>query len=68
MSRFELVTGRYGRFLVPPTDEYVGKALKIYGEYSEIELQMLLQLVQPDTRVVIAGGNIGSFVVPIAQD
>jgi FkbM family methyltransferase len=52
---------------VPPTDEYVGKALKEYGEYSQIELELLLQFLQPETTVVIAGGNIGSFVVPLAQ-
>lgn len=67
MSRFELVQGKHGRFLVPPTDEYVGKALQVYGEYSEAELELLLQLVTKETRIVVAGANIGSFVVPLAK-
>ena len=58
---------RYGRFLVPPADQYVGRALQRYGEYSQVELDLLLQFVTPMTRVVIAGGNIGAFVVPFAQ-
>lgn len=48
-------------------DEYVGKALLTYGEYSEIELELLLKLVQPGTSVVVAGANIGSLIVPLAK-
>lgn len=67
-DRFVLAENcRYGRFLVPPTDEYVGKALLTYGEYSQIELDALLQLVTEQTRVIVAGANLGSIVVPIAQ-
>lgn len=68
MSRFLLVEDcRYGRFLVPPTDQYVGQALLEYGEYGQQELELLLQLVTDQTRVVVAGANIGSLVVPLAQ-
>ena len=58
---------RYGRFLVPPSDIYVGQALIQYGEYSQIELDLLLQFLSPETRVVVVGANIGSLVVPLAQ-
>jgi FkbM family methyltransferase len=65
---FQLVTDcRYGRFLVPVADEYVGQALLHYGEYSQIELELLLQFVTPQTRVIVAGANIGALVVPLAQ-
>jgi FkbM family methyltransferase len=65
---FLLLEGcRYGRFLVPPTDAYVGKAMMKYGEYSQIELEMILRFVSPDVRVVVAGANIGTLVVPLAQ-
>lgn len=67
-DRFVLVEQcKHGRFLVPPTDEYVGKALLTYGEYSELELDALLQLVTNETRVIVAGANLGSLVVPLAQ-
>lgn len=58
---------RYGRFLVPLTDQYVGQALATYGEYSQIELELLLQLTTPGTRVVVCGANLGSLVVPLAR-
>jgi len=65
---FTLVEGcRYGRFLVPPTDAYVGRALQEYGEYSEAELDVLLSMITNETRVVVAGANMGSLVVPLAR-
>ena len=68
MADFELLTGcRYGRFLVPPRDAYVGNALREYGEYSEHELELLLQLAPPNCRVVVVGANIGALVVPLAR-
>lgn len=65
---FQLVENcRYGRFLIPPRDRYVGEALRRYGEYSQGELELLLQFLLPDTRVVVAGANIGALVVPLAR-
>jgi len=65
---FLLLEGcKYGRFLVPPTDAYVGKALQEYGEYSEAELQVLLAMTNQETRVVVAGANLGSLVIPLAR-
>lgn len=58
---------KYGQFLIPPHDQYVGLSLAEYGEYSEIELELLLQFVAPGTRVVVAGANFGALVVPLAR-
>ena len=69
MSGFKLVEGcRYGRFLVPPADAYVGRALEEYGEYSQLELDLLLQfIVEGQTRVVVAGANFGALIPPLAR-
>lgn len=59
---------RYGlRYLVPKDDIYVGRALLRYGEYSQLELDLLLQFLTPQTRVVVAGGNIGATAIPLAK-
>ncbi|MFC5431664.1 FkbM family methyltransferase [Paraburkholderia denitrificans] len=49
-------------------DEYVGQALIRYGEYAELETQLLLQCAneRPGTVVEI-GANIGSQTVPLAK-
>lgn len=65
---FQLVEDcRYGRFLVPPTDIYVGQALVQYGEYSQIEVELLLQFLPPGSRAVVVGANLGATVIPIAR-
>ena len=65
---FQLIDNcKYGRFLIPTDDIYVGNALKEYGEYSEIELELLLQFILPNTRVIAVGANIGAMVVPLAK-
>lgn len=66
---YRLVEGcRHGRFLIPPADEYVGQAIERYGEYSQIELDLLLQfVVEGQTRVVVAGANFGALVPALAR-
>lgn len=64
---FDRVDGcRYGSFLIPKADVYVGEALRVYGEYSQAELDLLLQLAA-DQVVVEVGANIGAHTVPLAS-
>ncbi|PTB20766.1 FkbM family methyltransferase [Trinickia symbiotica] len=48
-------------------DEYIGQALIQYGEYAELETQLLLQCINRPGTVVEVGGNIGSQTVPLAK-
>ncbi|MBV8048883.1 MAG: FkbM family methyltransferase [Paludibacterium sp.] len=48
-------------------DEYVGQALIHYGEYAELETQLLLQCANQPGTVVEVGANIGSQTVPLAK-
>jgi FkbM family methyltransferase len=58
---------RHGTFLYNARDRYIGRSLDLYGEYAELELQLLLRLVKPGDIVVDAGANIGAFSVPMAR-
>jgi len=58
---------RYGPMLVNANDLYVGEAYLHCGEYSEHEVAFLRAIVRPGDVAVMAGANIGSLVVPIAQ-
>ena len=62
-----LVAGRHGYFLANRFDGYVGLALIRYGEYGELEWQVLDQLIQPGSTVVEVGANIGSHTVSLAK-
>lgn len=62
-----LTHARYGPMLVNANDLYVGEAFLHCGEYSEHEVSFLRAIVEPGDVCVMAGANIGSLVVPIAQ-
>jgi FkbM family methyltransferase len=48
-------------------DRYLGEALHHYGEYGELELELLAQTLRPGDVVVEAGANIGTLTIPIAR-
>lgn len=67
-SVYKLVTARHGLLLANPNDFYIGKAIIDYGEYSEIELRLLLQLANiADSTVIEIGANIGTHTIPLAK-
>jgi FkbM family methyltransferase len=58
---------RYGKMVYPANDIYIGRALDLYGEYSEAEAALFRQLVQPGQTVLDIGSNIGALTIPLAQ-
>ncbi len=48
-------------------DLYVGRSLDLYGEYSEAEVTLFIQLLRPGSTAIDAGANIGALTVPIAR-
>jgi len=62
-----VIDGRHGRFICQDNDQYVGRSLIEYGEYSEGELALLGPFLTPGAIVVEAGANIGAHTVPIAK-
>ena len=66
---YKLVDTRHGPFLANPNDMYVGTALLRYGEYSEPELQVELQLLSPSKPGIIVevGANCGAHTIPLAR-
>ncbi|MEM7057203.1 MAG: FkbM family methyltransferase [Pseudomonadota bacterium] len=66
-THYQLVDARHGRFLANPADKYIGQSVIRYGEFSEIEWDLLNQIIKPGAIVVEAGANMGSFTVPIAK-
>ncbi|MCP5084610.1 MAG: FkbM family methyltransferase [Alphaproteobacteria bacterium] len=65
--RYELVNTRHGRFLANPNDTYIGRAMVDYGEFSELESQVLLQLLPAGGTAVEVGANIGAHTVALAR-
>ena len=59
--------GRLGSYLYQDNDQFIGRALGVYGEASEGELSALRQMVRPGGLAVEAGANIGTIAVPLAK-
>ena len=58
---------RYGKIMYNQLDEFVGKSLRLYGEFSQGEASLFDQIVKPGHVVVEAGANIGAHTIHLAQ-
>lgn len=62
-----LALTRHGPMLYPSGDQWVGRSLACYGEYSEAEVELFGRFLRPGDTVVEAGANIGALTVPLAR-
>lgn len=58
---------RHGYFIYHTTDVPIGRALDLYGEWSEFPLSLLLDFISQGDVVLDIGGNIGTFAIPFAN-
>jgi FkbM family methyltransferase len=63
----ELAVCRDGIMLFNRHDTYIGASLRKYGEWSQPELDLFRQLVQPGHIVVEVGANIGAHTVALSR-
>ena len=48
-------------------DQYIGKSLSEYGEWSEAEVNLLTQLLSANENIIEVGSNIGTHTIPLAK-
>ncbi len=58
---------RYGQMLYNVHDTYIGRSLDLYGEYSEGEVDLFRQTLQPGSIVIEAGANMGAHTLTLAR-
>ena len=61
------VNAKHGIFNFCHFDEFIGLAVREYGEYSELELDIILNFINEGDTVFDVGANIGCFTVPMAK-
>jgi FkbM family methyltransferase len=59
---------KHGAMIYYSTDQYIGRSLDVYGEYSEGEVDLFKQITRPGMVVVDVGANIGVFTVYFAKE
>lgn len=58
---------RHGAMLLNKHDRYVGRSLRVYGEFSPEERRLLESLITADSTVYEVGANIGALTIPMAR-
>lgn len=58
---------RHGEMVFNRNDEVIGRSLREYGEYSELEMEMLGRFLRPGDTVVDLGANIGAHTLYFAR-
>ena len=66
-SYLKLKQCRHGAMLFFSNDVYIGRALDLYGEYSEGEVRLLDQMIRPGMTVVDVGAHIGAHTIFFAK-
>ena len=62
-----LCKARHGYMLVNKHDFYIGRSILHYGEWSEEEVVLFMQLCDAGDTVIEVGSNIGTHAIPLAQ-
>jgi len=63
----DIVTGRHGLFVFHRGDQYVGRSLRKYGEFSPGESQLFRQIIHSGGTIVEAGANFGAHTVELSR-
>lgn len=63
----QLRKARYGYTLYNKNDQYIGKAIENYGEFSESEAILFKSLVQKSDIVIEVGANIGTHTLVFSE-
>ena len=58
---------KHGTFSYYSNDQYIGKSLSEYGEWSEAEVGLLKQLLADNENMIEVGSNIGTHTIPLAK-
>lgn len=67
MANTRTVECRHGIFTFHSEDKFLGTSLRLYGEYSEGEVEMYDAFLKPTDVAIEVGANIGALTVPLAQ-
>lgn len=57
----------HGWMLYNARDQFIGRSLDLYGEFSELECQVFAKLIRPGQTVYDVGANIGAHTLAFAR-
>ncbi len=63
----QLKRAKHGYILYNIHDRYIGRSIKLYGEFSEFEVTLFKQICKPGFIVVEVGANIGTHTLALSK-
>ncbi len=65
----KIITGKFKHGIISyySNDEYIGKSLSQYGEWSEIEVELIKKILKKNESIIEIGSNIGTHTIPLAK-
>jgi FkbM family methyltransferase len=63
----EIAACRHGTMVWPATDDTIGRALRLYGEFAEGENLVIARFLRPGATMLDIGANLGTTVLPAAR-
>ncbi|SBW13436.1 hypothetical protein BR10RB9215_C10241 [Brucella sp. 10RB9215] len=58
-----IAEGRYGKIHYLVNDDPIGQSLREYGEWGQIEIEKILQLIHDGDHVLDVGANVGAYTL-----
>jgi len=58
---------RYGHMVFNRNDQFIGRSLELYGEFSTGETELFAQILRPGDIVIEVGANIGAHTLFLAR-
>jgi len=58
---------KHGIFNILSRDSYIGKSLREYGEWSELEINLYQDIIKTNDVIIEIGSHIGSHTIPLAN-
>ncbi len=67
VENYEMRHCRHGKMVYIAQDQWIGKCLRDYGEWSEAEVSLYGQFLRPGDVAIEAGANIGTHTLPLSR-
>jgi FkbM family methyltransferase len=62
-----MVSSRYGNMQTIETDSIVSESYRLYGEWAQLEIDIMLRFIRPGMRVIDGGAFIGGHTLAFAN-